>query len=85
MCISCGSPLLVVADKHVDERRSDYRDYDRYSRNYHALFPLFLIHFVCCAMAYSKVNHASCTSNWSDYQQHIGEIIEQCFCSRHRF
>lgn len=84
MCIPCGSPLLVVADKHVDERRSDYCNYDRYSRNYHALFPLLLVHFLGGTVAHRKVYDAGCADQRSNYQQYVRNVVQQSFCACHR-
>ena len=70
MCTQ-NPPLLVVAYKHVDERTCDYCDNNGYSRNDYALFPLFLVHFVCRTVTHRKVNYAGCADKRSDHKKHV--------------
>lgn len=65
---SCYLSLLVIAYEYLDESRSHYSNYYGNDSNNNALLPFFLIHFICCTMTHSKIDHASRTSNRSDYQ-----------------
>ena len=84
MCISCVSPLLVVADKHIDERRSDYRDYDRYSRDYHSLLPPLLVQYHGGTVAHRKVYDASWADQRSNCWQYVRNDVQQSFGACHR-